>query len=197
LIGVNKLYTNRISSQEYLFKYPWEHYIFDDFLDDKTLKKALNFIKKKDYKFIINKDDKQKIQYSLNFDNKLNEIFVSKWFKTFLEKITCSNVEFFEENFVQLRRMDISSPVFSKHVDIIDEQKSFVIILYLTEGWQTINKGELLLYKTYRTSKKNSKIIDPILNRLVILPTGKNHWHSVEKVKNFTRYSIIQEWIKK
>lgn len=173
---------------------PWTYYVLDNFLSRKQLTKSQEFIQSFGYNFLVNKGDLQKINYSLNFDNSLNEIFLSLWFKNLLEKITQKKVYFNEKNFIQLRKMDSSSPRFPRHVDSFDDEKSLIVILYLSKDWTTERGGNLCLHKKINSSIKQAIKIEPLENRLIILPTDSQNWHSVEKVNNWDRYSIIHEW---
>ena len=175
---------------------PWKHYVVDDFLPTKYLNRTQK-------RLCSIKEGYQKREndvFDLNFmflpDLSLAKIFLSDEFQNFLQTATGEKLKIFEKGLVQLRLMTASSPAFEPHVDNQDE-RSLVCIWYLSPNWTSKKGGELVLLTEKDTdpSTKEAKIIAPLENRLVFFFSDDTNWHSVNKVHNWNRYTIISEWI--
>lgn len=176
--------------------HPWSHFQVDNFLPDscfqdmqKKLCSITDGYHKRDHDI-----------FDLNFmflpDLSLARLFLSPQFRGFLERSTGAKLQIYEKSLVQLRLMTPSSPAFAPHVDDQDE-RSLVCLWYLSPEWQMGCGGELTLLKTETTcpTSDDAKIITPLENRMVFFFSEDTHWHSVNKVQNWNRYSVISEWI--
>lgn len=173
-------------------KNPWPYWQIDDFLDEKDftlVQKNLCAIRKG---FLKRDDDEADINYMFLPDLNLAKFFLSDDFKGFLQKITGEALRIYEKSLVQLRVMDKESPAFPIHIDSQDEP-SLVCLYYISSKWQPGCGGELCLHES--EDSQPSQIIEPMANRLVLFFSDATHWHSVNKVNEWVRYSVISEWI--
>lgn len=177
--------------------HPWDHYLIDDFLPQK---KFVQFQKelcqiKKGYQKRANDEFDLNFMFLPNLE--LAKFFLDEKFKNYLEKMTQTKLQIYEKGLIQLRRMNGNSPAFKPHVDKPKGQRSVVCLYYISPNWQPQKGGELVLHRSKKCkwNGRNSKIVAPIENRLVIFFTDETNWHSVRKIQNWQRYSIISEWI--
>lgn len=178
------------------YSHPWNHLILDDFLSPEDLARVQQILPKHREGFLIEEDDEQKINYKFLPDLKLAKYFISSDFKDFLQNLTGLNLRLNPKSLVQLRLMTPDSPAFPPHVDSQDE-KSLVYILYISPNWNSQCGGELNLHlhKDSHPYGAESKIVEPLENRMILFRSEDYHWHSVSKVRNWLRYSVIMEWI--
>lgn len=178
------------------FKTPWKHFVIDNFLPNKEFKKVQKHL----CSVVDGYQKRENDSFDLNFmfvpDLNLAKLFLSDEFKKFLEEIVQKKLEIYEEGLVQLRMMTPDSPAMPPHIDDQEDGRSLVCIYYLSPNWQSENGGELLLHQdSIKTQKNESKVIQPLENRMVLFFADDTNWHSVTKVKDWNRYSIISEWI--
>lgn len=175
--------------------YPWKHFVFNDFLPANDLVRIQQSLKNHRDGFLIEDDDELEINYKFLPDLSLAKYFLSADFRDFLEKTTGLSLTLNPTSLVQLRMMTPQSPYFPSHVDSQDV-KSLVCLLYLSPDWTPANGGELVLHAQKDSDPLGpySKVIEPLANRLVLFCSEDHHWHSVNKVQDWIRYSIIMEW---
>lgn len=175
---------------------PWPHFVFDNFLPEDRLRKLQAVLADHQDGFRQDEDDEMQIRYKFLPDLELAKYFLSTEFKSFLEKTTGHSLRIDENSLVQLRMMTPKSPAMPAHVDNQDE-KSVVCILYVSPEWKKEYGGELCLLeeKSAEPFSVNSKVIEPINNRMILFCSEDSHWHSVSSVNNWIRHSIIMEWI--
>lgn len=180
-----------------LHNFPWKHYVIDNFLpqnDFKRFQKELCSVKKGYHK-------RENDEFDLNFmflpNLELAKFFLGKKFKNYLEKTTKTKLELYEKGLIQLRKMDHKSPAFKPHVDNQKNERSLVCLYYISPNWISDKGGELVLHRSKKCkwNGKFSKVVEPIENRMVLFFADNNNWHSVRKIKDWQRYSIISEWI--
>lgn len=126
-------------------------------------------------------------------DISIYKFFISKEMKNLLRKIAGYNFYINTDFGLQFRCMNKLSPLFPPHQDLVDE-RTLVMIIYLTPGWSLKNGGELVLMKSKRSFVKNTFIVNPEYNSAVFFWAEKSHIHMVKKVIEGTRYSIVGEW---
>lgn len=175
---------------------PWPHFLFDNFLSEEIFSNLQTLLAQHKANFHQDDDDEMKINYKFLPDLELAKYFLSQEFKLFLEKTTGLSLTLNQKSLVQLRMMHSESPAMPPHIDN-QEQKSLVCILYVSPNWKKGNGGELCLLtdQTDTPFSQKSKIIEPVSNRMVMFLSEDSHWHSVMSVNNWTRYSIIMEWL--
>ncbi|WP_413575674.1 2OG-Fe(II) oxygenase [Bdellovibrio sp. HCB290] len=175
---------------------PWPHFIFDNFLPDESLKRLQSLLPEHQNDFRQDDDDDMEIRYKFLPDLDLAKYFLGSEFRAFLEKTTGLSLKLNEKSLVQLRVMTPDSPAMPAHVDNQD-QKSLVCILYVSPDWKEEYGGEICLLKEKSKGplSSTSKVIAPITNRMVLFCSEDSHWHSVKKVNQWLRYSIIMEWL--
>lgn len=173
---------------------PWKHWQIDNFLPSEYFSSFQKKLCSFQGDFLKREDDEADINYLFLPDLTLAKFFIGDDFKTFLEKITEETLGIHEGGLVQLRKMDASSPAFPIHIDSQDE-RSLVCLYYISPNWHPGHGGELCLYKT--EDSESEVIIPPIANRMVLFFSDDTHWHSVNKVSDWTRYCIVSEWIVK
>jgi hypothetical protein len=174
---------------------PWRHWQFDGFFPPSEFKRFQQRLCSVENGFKKRADDEADINYMFLPDLDLARFFIGADFCGFLEGLTGESLEIHSEGLVQLRRMDSSSPAFPNHIDSQD-QRSLVCLLYLSPDWQPGRGGELCLNSTEELGPESfSKVIAPQENRLILFFSDDTHWHSVRAVKDWTRYTIVSEWI--
>jgi hypothetical protein len=98
-----------------------------------------------------------------------------------------------KHNLLQLRRMTDQTPEFPLHSDYTSNEDTIASFLYLSSGWAPARGGRLHLYETNKASSP-SIAIEPIKNRFIAFQTKPLHWHSVERVHDWDRLSILALW---
>jgi hypothetical protein len=176
---------------------PWTHYVIDNFLPQKAFKKIQKSLCEVSHGYKKRDNDLFDLNFMFLPDLSLAKFFLSTDFKTFLEGVTNEKLEIYEGGLVQLRLMTPQSPAMPPHVDD-QNQRSLVCLWYLAD-WTEGLGGELNLLESEGSlvTDPSSKIIDPIANRMVLFFSDKSNWHSVNKVHNWNRYSVISEWLVK
>lgn len=176
--------------------FPWPHFIFDNFLSAEQLQSLQASISANPRNFVVDEEDDLQLQYKFLPDLELAKYLLGPEFKSFLETTTGLSLSINPTGLVQLRRMDENSPAFPVHVDNQDE-KSLVCILYVSPDWRNHNGGELVLHAAQDADPAGpqSKIVEPLTNRMILFRSEETHWHSVNSVRNWIRYSVLMEWI--
>ena len=172
---------------------PWPHFIIDNALPTKHIKrleKVLNI----DRTFKIIPDDPEEIQHIALPDMPLARYLLSQKFKNYLENLCGESLKIYEHSALQLRRMTPESPEFPAHVDFIDE-RALIMLLYLSPNWDSSKGGELILQAAEESNPDTDLSISPLQNRMVLFFNDTHHWHSVRKVHNWNRYLVMAEWI--
>lgn len=172
--------------------FPWTHYVLDNFIEEKAFKRMQKTLLSKKHKFSIADEDPYSVQFALLRYLPLAKVFYSLEFKTLLETFTKTSLSLKTSNYVQLRYMNLDSPALPVHIDT-DVGKAIIAIYYLSPDWVEGLGGELCLYESKVGSEKKV-IINPIENRLVLFLSDQSSWHSVEKVQNWERYSVLSTW---
>lgn len=189
-------------SQEYLESKnspnlaPWPHFTFPHFLEDEGFQLLQNRILSQKNQFITREDDPEKIQFAPLPDLIFARFLLSEEFKKFLEKTVGQKIELYKKGALQLRRMTSISPEFPPHYDEID-CRSLISLFYLAPNWSPEKGGELLLHLDEESDpySAESKWIHPVENQLVLFFSDQTNWHSVRRVKNWTRLVVMSEWV--
>ncbi|HGL6720493.1 2OG-Fe(II) oxygenase [Burkholderia contaminans] len=98
-----------------------------------------------------------------------------------------------KDNLLQLRRMNCDTPEFPLHNDYSANEDTIASFIYISAGWHPGCGGRLFLFENNDISAQ-SVPIEPIQNRFIAFETKNCHWHSVERVHNWERYSILALW---
>lgn len=177
------------------YSFPWNHFIFDNFLPAEDLARVQGLLKNQTEGFLKEEDDELQINYKFLPDLELAKYFLSPSFKSFLESTSGLRLTLNPQSLIQMRRMTPESPYFPVHIDT-QEIKSLVCLLYLSPEWTAGCGGELILHQEKSSDPAGpfSKILEPRANRMILFRSEDCHWHSVNKVHNWLRYSIIMEW---
>ena len=174
---------------------PWQHFIIDNFLPDKEFKSIQDCLCSVKSGFSQLDDDSFEVNYMFVPNLEIANFFLSDEFNTFLEKTVKGKLAITETGLVQLRMMNGDSPAMPAHVDSADK-RSLVCLYYLSPNWTNSCGGELLLHHSEaQIDRKESLVIEPQANRMVMFYTDENNWHSVTKVHDWNRFSILTEWI--
>jgi Rps23 Pro-64 3,4-dihydroxylase Tpa1-like proline 4-hydroxylase len=175
---------------------PWEYWQIDNFFPPEAFASFQQKILSKEYSFLQRDDDEAQINYIFLPDVNLASFFLSEAFNEFLEEVTGQSLSIYQESLVQLRKMTPSSPEFPIHIDSQDK-RSLVCLFYISEDWRQGCGGELCLFENEQLNSKKlpDQIISPLANRMVLFFSDDNHWHSVNKVHDWTRYCVVSEWI--
>lgn len=189
-------FLNKKLSESQRCEYPWTHWQIDNFLPKAIFEKTQKSLCFPQGEFRKRPDDEADINYMFVPDLELAKFFLDDDFKKFLEALTGEQLSIHENSLVQLRKMDANSPSFPIHIDSQDE-RSLVCLLYVSPEWQSGFGGELCLFTEEQPSPHcpPKKTIAPIANRMVLFFSDDTHWHGVNKVSNWIRYSVISEWI--
>lgn len=178
------------------YQTPWHHIILDDFLPSSDLERIQSMLPNHRNGFLMEEEDIQEIKYKFLPDLQLAKHLMSEEFKLKLQNLSGLNLKLNQKSLVQLRLMTPDSPAFPIHIDSQDED-SLICILYLSPNWEKECGGELLLHldKESQADSAESKAVEPIENRMIIFRSKDNHWHSVNRVQNWLRYTVIMEWL--
>lgn len=172
---------------------PWPHLILDDFLPKVVLEKCLREIEAEDYSFEIENRGTGRIEFSLLKSESAWRAMYSKSTIKLLSLAFGVDVKLNRHNFVQLRRMNDATPEFPVHNDFASNQDTIASFLYISPGWNHHCGGRLHLYET-NSQAVPSLSIEPVSNRLVAFRTLPSNWHSVERVYDWERLTILALW---
>lgn len=173
---------------------PWLHFVLDNFLDKDFFRYVQDELIKADIRYSIKEGDLQEVEYALLEHIPLARVFYSIDFLRLLEKLVERPLELNASNAVQLRRMRPDSPAFPTHIDSLKENASLVVIFYYGPVTKSGIGGELYLVPELRSPVRDSVIISPVPNRLVILESNETSWHGIRRVRHNDRLSILSEW---
>ncbi|MBN8721879.1 MAG: 2OG-Fe(II) oxygenase [Acidobacteria bacterium] len=176
--------------------FPWTHFILDNFIETTSFKQFQKAIFSKQHTFSIQENDPHQIQFAVLEYIPLAKIFYSVEFKSILETLSNTKLTINTKNYVQLRHMDPDSPEFPPHIDDMGF-RSVVTIYYLSPDWKEDFGGQLCLHKNKIGDEDQTVFINPIENRLVIFFSDDTNWHSIKKVYDWERYTILSEWLVK
>lgn len=176
-----------------LFSHPWPHVICDNFLSNEILAQSLEQIAAQEYVYDIEYRGTGRIEFSLLKSETLWRELYSIHTMSILYRALGVNVRLNKQNMLQIRRMNESTPEFPMHNDYTSQGEQVASFLYLSSGWEEKCGGRLHLFKS--ESDIGSKAsIEPLENRFVAFQTRAFHWHSVEKVYNWSRISVLALW---
>lgn len=171
---------------------PWPHWVIDGFLDPRWLRRCTAELLASNPTFQIQPGDAEAVQYALLEHLPLAQVFYSPAFHALLQALTGLPLRLNDDNWVQLRRMDASSPRFPPHVDDL-ERRSLIAVFYLSPGWRRGCGGELCLHSGLDAPP--TRRVAPLENRLLLFFSDAHCWHSIRAVHGWERYTILSEWL--
>ena len=172
---------------------PWTYWQLDQFLPVNEFKNFQSELCSVQSNFLKREDDEADINFMFLPNLELAKFFLSSDFRSFLESMVQKKLTIYKKSLVQLRLMTPNSPEFPIHIDSQNE-KSLVCLFYLSPDWEPGKGGELCLYNEEQANSLAATIA-PTENRMVAFHSEDRHWHSVKKVSDWNRYSIVTEWI--
>lgn len=172
---------------------PWPHLLLDNFLPEADLAAGLEEISEAEYEFGIESRGVGQIEFSLLKSQILWRSIYSRRTVNMLSEAFRVAVRLNKHNMLQLRRMTDATPAFPLHSDYTSNQDTIASFLYLSAGWSPACGGRLWLYQTNDVSAPSISV-EPLQNRFVAFRTGRDHWHSVERVYGWDRFSILALW---
>lgn len=172
---------------------PWPHLIVDDFLPRTILDKALFEIEDDSYQFDIEARGSGRIEYSVLKSRTLWRAIYSIETVCMLSRAFGVDVVLNKHNMLQLRRMNDATPEFPKHNDFTAAGDQIASFLYLSPNWSFRHGGRLRLFASLEDTVP-ATTIGPVRNRFVAFKTSPNHWHSVERVFDWERLSVLSLW---
>jgi hypothetical protein len=176
-----------------LIPYPWPHLIVDNFLTSAVLAQSILEISADTYDYEIEQRGTGRIEFSLLKSEILWRAIYSKRTVSLLSSAFGVRLTLNKHNMVQLRRMNEDTPEFPLHNDFTSNEEAIASFLYLSSGWSSKHGGRLHLFESDRHCAPSASI-DPIQNRFIAFRTNAAHWHSVEKVYNWERLSVLALW---
>jgi len=175
-------------------EHPWEHYVLDDFIEYKPLKRMQKTFLSKKHKFPTQENDLTYVQTTLLTYMPLARVFYSIEFKSLLEILSNTSLSLNTSYLVQLARISQLTPVFPRHVDST-ETRSLIALYYLSPNWIKEVGGQLCLHSNEFEDESQAVLINPIENRLIFFFSDNTNWHSIRKVNNWDRYTVLSQWI--
>lgn len=176
-----------------LYTYPWPHLVIDNFLSIAILRKVLQEIDNDSYEFEIEMRGSGRIEYSALKSRSLWRALFSADLIRLLSHAFGAEVKLNQHNMLQLRRMNDATPEFPLHNDSSLASDQVVSFLYLSPGWAVTRGGRLRLFRSAQESIP-AKLVDPVWNRFIAFKTSADHWHSVERVYEWERRSVLALW---
>jgi hypothetical protein len=173
--------------------FPWPHLLIDNFLPLEILTQCLAEIGNDSYDFELEARGTGRIEFSLLKSKTLWRAVYSK--KTILA-LRCAfgaDVTLNKHNMLQLRRMNPETPDFPLHNDFVSGGDTIASFLYLSPGWSTRCGGYFHLFAS-NEQRTPALSIEPIQNRFLAFRTVPSHWHSVERVYDWERLSVLALW---
>lgn len=177
---------------------PWEYLQIDQVITPAIFSRIQKEMLLEPPPFKTLPDDPEEIQFTALPHFELTRHLLSIEFKSILENLTQEKLQIHQGGALQLRRMTSSSPEFPVHHDFID-QRALIMLYYISPQWSFEKGGELLLHKEEHSppQDESTQWIAPTENRMILFFNNTDHWHSVRKVHNWTRYLVMAEWIVK
>jgi hypothetical protein len=173
--------------------HPWPHLVIDDFLPATTLAQCLAEIESDDYDFEIEARGTGRIEFSLLKSEALWRAIYSKRTISVLRSAFGFKISLNKHNMVQLRRMNPETPDFPPHNDFVSGGDTIASFFYLSPGWSAERGGHFHLFETDGQGRP-ALSIEPIQNRFLAFCTSPSHWHSVERVRDWERLSVLALW---
>jgi len=176
-----------------LIRRPWPHLIVDNFLTSEVLAQSLSEITADTYTYDMEPRGTGRIEFSLLKSETLWRAIYSRSTVALLSKAFGVELKLKKQKMLQLRRMNDDTPEFPLHNDFTSDEDTIASFLYLSDNWSRKCGGRLHLYAS-KEQTKPSVSISPIQNRFIAFRTLASHWHSVEKVNRWERFSVLSLW---
>jgi hypothetical protein len=163
------------------------------FLPFETLSECLDEIGGDNYEFEIEARGTGRIEFSLLKSKTLWRAIYSKRTIAALRFAFGTEVRLNKHNMVQLRRMNPQTPDFPLHNDFVLGGETIASFLYLSPGWSARCGG---YFHMFESNEQRTPVlsIEPIQNRFLAFRTRLSHWHSVERVCDWERLSVLALW---
>jgi hypothetical protein len=176
-----------------LIPFPWPHLLIDDFLSPEILRQGLLEIDSEGYDFEIEPRGTGRIEFSLLKSKTLWRAIYSKKTLSVLRSAFGVTVTLNKQNVLQLRRMTPETPDFPIHSDFVSGDDTIASFLYLSPGWSKRCGGYFHLDQSNEHGPP-ALSIEPTQNRFLAFRTRPSHWHSVQKVCDWERLSVLALW---
>jgi len=176
-----------------LIPFPWPHLLIDDFLSPEILRQGLLEIDSEGYDFEIEPRGTGRIEFSLLKSKTLWRAIYSKKTLSVLRSAFGVTVTLNKQNVLQLRRMTPETPDFPIHSDFVSGDDTIASFLYLSPGWSKRCGGYFHLFQSNEHGPP-ALSIEPTQNRFLAFRTRPSHWHSVQKVCDWERLSVLALW---
>jgi 2-oxoglutarate-Fe(II)-dependent oxygenase superfamily protein len=176
-----------------LIRYPWPHLIVDNFLTSEVLAQSLLEIGADAHTDDMEPRGTGRIEYSLLKSETLWRAIYSRSTVSLLSSAFGVGLKLNKHNMLQLRRMNEDTPEFPLHNDYTSNEDTIASFLYLSNKWSRRCGGRLHLFESNEQSTPVVSI-NPIQNRFIAFRTSASHWHSVEKVYGWERFSVLSLW---
>ena len=185
--------SNLVDQEPELRLLPWPHLLIDDFLASETLQQCLDEIGSENYDFEIEARGTGRIEFSLLRSTTLWRAIYSRTTMAALRQAFGVDVRLNKHNMVQLRRMNSETPDFPVHSDFVAGSATIASFLYLSPGWSARCGGH---FHMFQSNEQHAPVrsIEPIQNRFLAFRTEPSHWHSVQRVRDWERLSVLAMW---
>jgi hypothetical protein len=165
----------------------------DNFLSTEMLTQCVAELEADRYAFEIEARGTGRIEFSLLKSKSLWRALYSKRTVALLCCAFGATVTLNKNNMLQLRRMNSETPDFPVHNDFVLGDNAIASFLYLSPGWSPKSGGWFHMYETGEQHAPTLSVA-PIQNRFLAFRTEPSHWHSVERVHDWERLSVLALW---
>jgi Rps23 Pro-64 3,4-dihydroxylase Tpa1-like proline 4-hydroxylase len=188
----------RHSKYDYWFKYKecsyMEEIIYDNYLKRDNDLNIIDYVYNKAHQYQLKKIEECEFYptwvFGTSMDSEINgrinnevlrefqKNFVKKYYpeKTFNKLNTSNRLQFYDEG-CEIKLHDDGQP----------ENRICVFLYFLNDEWDGDNGGHLILHDL----NGSDIVVNPIFPNFVVLDSGKNLFHELEKVKKGIKYNIV------
>tara|TARA_B100001093_G_scaffold159389_1_gene151876 strand:- start:283 stop:1110 length:828 start_codon:yes stop_codon:yes gene_type:complete len=167
------------------------HLIIDNLLPDNLCNQIYESFPKKLHNFYLRKSFRERKRTLANLSNYNENInnaiyaFQNKKILDIISEITkINNLEADENLYAGGLSLMTKGDFLNPHIDnshniTRDKYRRLNLLYYVTPGWVEVNGGNFELWDNKITKPKN---ITSLFNRMIIMETTRNSWHSVNKI---------------
>jgi hypothetical protein len=188
----------RHSKYDYWFKYKecsyMEEIVYDNYLKKDNDLNIIDYVYNKAHQYQLKKIEECSFYptwiFGTSMDSEINgrinnevlrefqKNFVKKYYseKTFNKLNTSNKLQFYDEG-CEIKLHDDGQP----------ENRICVFLYFLNDEWDDNNGGHLIIHDL----NGNDIVVNPIFPNFVVLDSGKNLFHELEKVKKGIKYNIV------
>jgi Rps23 Pro-64 3,4-dihydroxylase Tpa1-like proline 4-hydroxylase len=188
----------RHSRYDYWFKYKdlsyMEELVYDEYLKNDDDLGVADYVYDKAHQYQLKKIEECGFYptwvFGTSMDSEINgrinnevlrefqKNFVKKYYseKTFNKLNTSNRLQFYDKG-CEIKLHDDGQP----------ENRICVFLYFLNDEWDDNNGGHLILHDL----NGNDIVVNPIFPNFVVLDSGKNLFHELEKVKKGIKYNIV------